>query len=119
MKASDAYPSKYLKPADIKDGGETRIIADYTIEVMGKDREQKPVLRFVGLDKALPLNATNNNTLIEGYGDETDFWPGQPVFLHVVDGEFAGKPFRGIRLKVPPRKPKARGDDMGGDRIPY
>ena len=61
MKISTAYPSKYLRAADIEEmGGQV----DYTIrrvvmEEVGQDRQEKPIVHFRQIRAGLVLNRTN------------------------------------------------------------
>jgi hypothetical protein len=103
MKASDSFPSKYLKASNLNGREPTVIISGYELEKVGRQGELKPVLFFRGKDKGLVLNKVNNETLILAYGDETTDWIDQPVTLFTVQTEFEGRPTTGIRVKVPPR----------------
>ena len=60
MRASDMFPSKYLKSSDVKDKPITATISHLTQELVGqgKDAEKKPILHFKDA-KAMVLNKTN------------------------------------------------------------
>jgi hypothetical protein len=107
MKMSEAFPSKYLKAADIK-GREINLkLASVEMEDLGD--EVKPVLYFIGKDKGIVLNKTNSEILTEAYGDESGDWHGKPVILttHRVKNP-RGETVDGFTFRIPV---KATSDD--------
>lgn len=106
MKISDAFPSTYLKAADLQ-GRTVRVtIADCRMEHF--DDESKPLLMFVGKDRGLILNKTNSGMLVAALGDETDLWRGRVVELYPDRVMFSGRMVDAIRLRVPgPAAPAA------------
>ena len=58
MSISKLFPSKYLKGDDIEDG-DTVTITKVTVERVGIDQEEKPVIHFEEKDKGVILNKTN------------------------------------------------------------
>ncbi len=56
------------------------------------NEQQKTVLYFVGKDKRLVLNATNNETLCKAYGQHDDTWPGKQVGLTTKEYSAEGFP---------------------------
>jgi len=116
MRASDLFPSKFVKSSDVKDKPLTAIISHLGHELVGqgKDQERKPVLHFEGSAKPMILNKTNAFALDAAFGD-TDNWPGQKVRIVCVETTYGGKAIDGIRLKplatkAPP--PEEISDDM-------
>lgn len=106
MRVSEAYPSAYLKAADLQGRTVNVKIDRYTIEEIGDDR--KPVLYFVGKEKGLVLNKTNANEIAFVYGDDMDQWLGQGIELFSMQVSFQGKMMPGLRVRVPrpqPQKP--------------
>jgi hypothetical protein len=97
MKIGSAFPSEFLKAADLN-GKAIRVTIDtVTTEKVGEDR--KPVLHFVGKDKTLVLNKTNANRLVEATGtDETDEWSGWSITLYPCKVEYQGKRVDAIRV---------------------
>ena len=97
MKISNAFPSNYLKAADLN-GKAVRVTIDsVTMEKLGDD--QKAILHFVGKDKSLVLNKTNVNRIIEATGtDETDDWAGWSVVLYACKVDFQGKRVDALRI---------------------
>lgn len=102
MNIGAAFPSKYVKAADL---GQTRpvvVIENVTIENVGDDDERKPVVHFRGKSKGLVLNKTNANMIEEICGTpETDLWRGKQITLYVTKVEYAGKRMDGIRVDYP------------------
>jgi hypothetical protein len=92
------YPSKYLSAADLKGQEVTCQIAKIKMEQMS-DGEEKPVLYFVGAEKAMVLNKTNARTIAQLHGDDYDVWPGKRIILFAVPVEFGGQMTMGVRVK--------------------
>ena len=103
MKISAAFPSKYLRAADLGGRQVTAIIDRVEIDEM-TDGEPKPVVYFVNKQKAVVLNKTNANAIAAAYGDDTDEWTGGEVVLFTAMVDFQGKTTEAIRIKIPPRK---------------
>jgi hypothetical protein len=104
MKQNDAFPSNYIKAADIEDGEELQVtIAKVTIEGLKRQdgtEEQKPVVHFTDSDKQLVLNKTNFERIVAATGQEdTDNWAGKKITLYteIVDAFGESKP--AIRVK--------------------
>lgn len=99
MKLNDAFPSKYLKCADL-DGAELPVVIESaTIEEIGDDR--KLVLSFQGVDKALVCNKTNAMTIGHKYGEETDDWVGREIILCPATAMFNNRVVDAIRIRLP------------------
>lgn len=131
MKIGNAFPSDFLKAADLN-GKTVRVtIESVTVEKIGDD--QKPVLHFVGKDKGLVLNKTNSNRIVESVGsDETDDWEGWSFVLYPCKVDYQGKRVDAIRIddrpgstKPPANRPAVveedgqRGGDITDDDIPF
>jgi hypothetical protein len=72
MRMSSAFPSNYLRAADLQGRNVTVTIDRVAMEDIGGDH--KPVLYFRGKEKGMVLNKTNGNNISAAYGDETDDW---------------------------------------------
>lgn len=103
MRISAAFPSEYLKAADLQGKRVTVIVERVEMRTVGDDH--KPVLFFEGKEKGVVLNKTNANTIATVYGDDTDDWVGGEIILYGQMVDFQGKSVEGIRCKIPPRKP--------------
>lgn len=129
MKLNDAFPSTWLKAADLT-GVRARVtISHWKMEDVGDGH--KPIVYFRGRDKGLVLNKTNGNMIAEIAGnDDLDEWAGTTIVLYSAKVDFQGKRVDAIRVDYPPKSstersepeapppPPARFDD-GGDDIPF
>ena len=113
LKISAAFPSNYLKCADL--GGQPRIVTvrDCVMEELGqgKDKQKKPVLYFAKGPKGLVLNKTNATTIAKAYGDDTNTWTGKPIELYPTQTEFMGDMVDAIRVRVPVEPAAAPADN--------
>jgi hypothetical protein len=109
-----AYGSKYLSSGDIGDRKIRTSISKVRKETLrGNDgRERQRFILFFGtLDKPMVVNATNKDELVSALGRVPANWIGATVGLHVVPTQFAGRPAKGLRIKVlskPAAPPTAR-----------
>ena len=115
MKISAAFPSKYLKAADLQGKQVTATISYVTMETIGD--EERPILYFNGKEKGLVLNKTNANTIANTFGDDTEDWRGAEIVLFETAVDFQGKSMPAIRCRVPPRKPEPKTEI--DDDIPF
>lgn len=102
MQISAAFPSEFLKAADLQ-GRQVQVVID-RVETRELGDDIKPVLFFQGKDKGVVLNKTNATTIAASYGDETEAWAGQPIVLFSQMVSFQGRMQPGIRVLVPMRK---------------
>lgn len=106
MKINQAFPSKYLKAADI-DEDIVVTIQECTQETIGDD--DKIIIYFKELDKGLALNLTNAKTISQVLGsDDTDDWTGGKIGLTVMTVPFQGKNVEAIRVKARPPSQSGR-----------
>ena len=98
MRAHKAFPSKYLKAADVKAKPIVTVISHLAQEMVGQgqDQKEKHVLYFVD-QKPLVLNRTNWDELEEAFGDSDD-WPHNKVKLRCARTQYQGKPVDCVRL---------------------
>jgi len=97
MNIKDAFPSNYLKSADLG-GRAVRVTIDTcTMEDVGDG--EKPVLFFQGKQKGIVLNKTNASMVAELYGDETSGWAGKVVELYPDKTQYQGRIVDCIRLR--------------------
>ena len=81
MNINTAFPSTYLRHADLQGRRIVVTIERITIETMGdgENKDTKPVVYFVGAKKAMAFNKTNALELAMAFGDETDNWIGKQI----------------------------------------
>jgi len=107
MRRHEAYPSKYLKAADLS--GPTRATVGRVAHETMQDGKLKPVIFFEGFPKGCVVNATNADVLyaLAGTDDDAD-WPGLNVelFSEMVRDP-TGKTGPAIRFRPPQARPKA------------
>lgn len=106
MRISGAFPSEYLKAADLQ-GRAVRVHID-RVEMRDIGGDHKPVLYFQNKDKGMVLNKTNASNIAGAYGDDTDDWQGAEVELFEAQVDFQGKTVPAIRIRIPPRPPAQR-----------
>ena len=101
MRISTAFPSDYLRAADLQGKAATVLMSHVDMRDIGGDH--KPVLYFQGKERGLVLNKTNSNTISTVYGDDTDMWAGHPITLFETMVDFQGRMVAAIRVKIVPR----------------
>jgi hypothetical protein len=98
------YGGKYLGAVDVGDRKIKSRISKVRKETMqqqgGKPERPKFVVYFTNLDKGVVLNTTNKNTLVEKLGKNPADWINAEVGLYTEPTQYAGKPTRGLRLRV-------------------
>ena len=102
MKLNEAFPSNFLKAADLNGQSVTVTIDNVTSEELGqgRDKEQKLCIAFRGKEKKLICNKTNAGTIAKIYGDDTDAWIGQRITIAPREVEFQGAMVWAIRVSL-------------------
>lgn len=127
MRIDSAFPSDYLKAADV-DGRTPYTITEVKQEEIGQKRDSRPVIYFEEVQQGLVLNKTNMRVIADAYGLETDEWIGQQIVLYEKMVEFEGKEVPAIRVKLPirakpapaaARKKPAAFDKQMDDEVPF
>lgn len=108
MDMTKVFPSDYFKGSDVESDPLVLTMGKVKIEQVGRDKDERPVVRFQEDDRGLVLNATNNNFLIEAFGRESDGWFGHQIELYAIQTEFAGKPTVGLRVRLPKKNSATR-----------
>src|SRR6516225_7287731 len=100
MRASEAFPSKYVKASDVKAKPIIATISHLAQEAVGQgqDQKQKPVL-YLENGKPLVLNRTNFEGLEEAFGDSDD-WSGQKIKLYAARTLYQGKSVDAVRIQA-------------------
>ena len=101
MDINKAFPSKFLKASDLGDAQPVVTIDHVSMEEVGKDKDSRPIVYFVGKDKGLVLNKTNANkivTLLQS--GVTEEWEGQKIRLYATETTFGGDTVECIRVKA-------------------
>ncbi len=128
---NDAFPSNYLKSADLK-GRVAKLKIDRVVfEQIGTDN--KLIMYFQGKDKGMVLNKTNGLTIAGVFGDDYDSWTGAEIEIFSMKVDFQGRMVDGLRVRVPPPRqtapqpqtrspnvmPNARPPAMAGGEDPF
>jgi hypothetical protein len=105
---NDAFPSLYLKAADLRGQAAVVTIERVEFEPVGRAREMKAVVYFVGKSKGLIVNKTNAKKLTElANSPLTEDWAGVAITLYPTETEFSGETVDCIRIKAAaPRQAK-------------
>ena len=128
MRRSEIFPSKWIKAEDVTDEVKL-VIASVELEQLvspdGK-AEDKPVMRFKGIDKGLILSKTNWDRVEKMHGEDSDDWIGKTITLF-AEPEARSESGYSARVKLPPPQPKGGGlkpklaepsDNDGGEVVP-
>jgi hypothetical protein len=99
MRYADRHPSKYIQAADLKGKDASLTIARITREEVGEDQRTKSVIYFHGAKKGLILNAVNDRTVSDMYGDDDTLWIGKTITLFADKVMFRGKLVDGVRVR--------------------
>jgi hypothetical protein len=112
MNIDAAFPSKYLKAADIGETDLALTIKEVVMETVGQgeEAEGKPIIYFNETEKGLVLNKTNTNTIKGLYSAETDNWVGKTIALFATEVDFAGKQTLALRVRMRPPQAKTNGN---------
>jgi len=106
MKLTEAFPSKWLKAADLEAQPRLVTIETVKLEAVEEGKPAKPVIVLRGMTQGLVLNKTNGNALAAFLGDDTDHWSGKKIVLFPTQAEFQGKVVDCIRVRAPkPQSP--------------
>lgn len=101
MRVDQLIESKYLRASDLNGEDMIVTIKDVDFELVGMDKQKKPVITFKGIDKGMILNKTNIQAIELATGEsDTDDWNGKKVTL--TEGEttdLSGKLVPCLRIK--------------------
>jgi hypothetical protein len=106
---NDVFPSKYLKPSDLKNGpevGKINVAALEDLKGFSGVTEKKLVIYFQRKLKPLILNRTNWDSLAELHGDESDNWAGCEIELYATTVLMNGQEKDTVRIRKPSAKTK-------------
>jgi hypothetical protein len=110
MRSNEAFPSKFLKSADVKAKPIVATISHMEMELVGQGQEQKqkPVL-YLEDEKPMVLNRTNFEALEDAFGDSDD-WPGHKIKIKCECTKFQGKTVDGLRTDPILAKPASKNE---------
>ena len=115
MNIDTAFPSKYLRAADLpEEGTQSFTIEDVKIEEVGKEKQKKPVIYFEDGSHPFIANKTNCNTIAKLTGSrDTDDWKGKTVRLYRAEVPFGDEMVESIRVSIKNGNGTKPADDSG------
>lgn len=122
MNINNAFPSTYLKAADLQGRRANVTIENVQFEDIGGD--EKPVVYFQNKSRGMVLNKTNANMIAEiANSTETDEWPGVKICLYATKVDFQGRRVDAIRVDysgtgTPKGKAKPARESLDVDNLP-
>lgn len=122
MNIDDAFPSKYMKAADLPEEVLLPVVIEkITMEEIGRNKDIKPVIHFKDQDKSFVCNKTNANTIAKITGSrDTDEWLGKTIRLYRTEVQFGDEMVESIRVSVKTAaKAKAPVDEEVEEEIPF
>jgi len=127
MNINAAFPSKYIKAAEVPEEGVTLKVANVDVEDVDGKGSRKPVVYFRKAKKGLVLNVTNSKKIAQLLGTaETDEWVDRSVTLYRSETEYAGETVDCIRVRAAkngqPSKPEPLPEpvsELTDDQIPF
>jgi len=112
------YGGRFYSALDLGDRKIRTKIADVRVEELprlGGKTQKRLILRLTTIDKEVVLNSTNKNAIVSVLGKNPADWIGAEIGLWTEPTMYAGKPTRGLRLRVlnkptapPPKQVPAR-----------
>ena len=111
---SDAFPSNYLKAADLQNRTVKLKIDKVIFEEVGQEKDKKPVVYFTDVKKGLVLNKTNATTIGSVHGQELEGWTGKEIELFEQTVPFQGQNVAAIRCRAVTEAPLGDPNDPIG-----
>ncbi len=97
---SEAFPSNYLKAADLNNRTVKVKIDKVVFEEIGQNKDKKPVMYFDKVQKGLVLNKTNATQIAATHGDQMESWSGREIELFSMMVPFQGQNVAAIRVRA-------------------
>lgn len=102
MNINEAFPSKYLKAADIPEGRRVTVTINSVAMELVSRTDKRPVIYFEGKTKGMVLNKTNSKMISRiAKSDDTDNWIGVQISLYAAEVEFQGDWVPALRVAAP------------------
>jgi len=99
MLISSAFPSKYLKAADLSGEATTVTMTIVKSEQVAKSGDTQPVVYFREFQQGMVLNKTNAKSISKLYGDDTNNWKGKKIQLFEAMVEYQGDVMPALRIR--------------------
>ena len=111
---SEAFPSQYLKAADLNNRTIKLKIDKVVFEEIGQNKDSKPVMYFADAKKGLVLNKTNAEQIGSMYGQHLEGWSGKEIELFSQMVPFQGQSVAAIRVRAAAEQPAEELNDPVG-----
>lgn len=99
MQATNLCPSPHLEAADLCGKDNVVTIEKVGFSLVGQEKVNKGVVKFVEFDRSMVINRTNLKRVIAMHGTDTDEWIGKKVTLYPSETDFQGKTVPCIRVR--------------------
>ncbi len=96
----EAFPSNWLKAADLNNRTIKVKIDKVVFEEIGQNKDKKPVMYFEKVQKGLVLNKTNATTIGATHGEIMEAWTGKEIELFSMMVPFQGQNVPAIRVRA-------------------
>ncbi len=96
----EAFPSNWLKAADLNNRTVKVTIDKVVFEEIGQNNDKKPVMYFEKVKKGLVLNKTNATAVASVHGGQMDGWSGKEIELFSMMVPFQGQNVAAIRVRA-------------------
>lgn len=118
MNINTAFPSKYVKAAELPEEGMAMTIDRVDMEDVDGKGTMKPVVYFRKAKKGLVLNVTNSKKIQQIVGSpDTDDWAGKAITLYQGETEYSGETVACIRVRG--AKPEKPASVITADDVPF
>ncbi len=97
---NEAFPSNYLKAADLNNRTIKVKIDKVVFEEIGQNKDKKPIVYFDKVKKGLVLNKTNAVEIATMHGDQMEGWTGKEIELFSMMVPFQGQNVPAIRVRT-------------------
>ncbi len=97
---ADAFPSNFLKAADLNNRTIKVTIDKVIFEEIGQNKDKKPVMYFEKVQKGLVLNKTNATEIAAKHGETMEDWTGKEIELFSMMVPFQGQNVPAIRVRA-------------------
>ncbi len=97
---AEAFPSNWLKAADLNNRIVKVTIDQVIFEEIGQNKDKKPVVYFDKVQKGLVLNKTNATEIAAKHGETMEGWTGKEIELFSTMVPFQGQNVPAIRVRA-------------------
>ena len=92
--------SKYIAAADLRGQDQALVIERVQQEEVGNPKEWLWVVYFQRAKKGLVLNVTNQNSICDQHGDNSEAWIGRVITLYPTETTYESKMVPCVRIRA-------------------